>query len=239
MVNCIISFTCSDSTDSIVIYYGESPSITTADNSTYTDPDTCSYNAIRADRKMLITGLTESTTYYYRIYAVGEGWADTEDSFTTLDRFTTEYKDEFYDTYLVEASSNMDIVQQAGAKYGSSFLGGAGSSDYGYVTMNKDGSTYRMLLHNYSGNRDAFYFFSSNDGTTWTDEGQWTVTGDDYADRHFGAWTNDSENNQWVVTYVIDEKDGWIATSSTHDGTYSAKSIRRILGRYHKSNFGH
>lgn len=221
VVNCIISFTCSDSTDSIVIYYDTSPGITTGDSSTYTDPSGCNYGN-RADRKMLITGLTESTTYYYRIYAVGEGWADSEDSFTTLDRFTTEYKDEFYDTYLVESSSNMNVVQQTGTKHGSKLIDAGASLGYAYVTMIKDGSIYRMLVADYG---NGFRLYSSNDGITWSYDGQWSVIGDDYADRHFGGWTNDSENNQWVVSYCIDEKDGFIATSPTPCGTYTSVKV--------------
>ena len=228
-VNCIVSFTCSDSSDSIIIYYNTSSGIDTGDMATYTDPDDCTYSA-RTNRKMLITGLTEETTYYYRIYADGEGWASSEDSFKTLPRFTTDYVDLFYDEYLVDSSSNMDVEQQTGVKHGSAIIDESGSGVYGvgYPSVVMDGDTLWISVHDYV-DRDYLQLYkSTNNGTSFTDEGRWTMTGEPGPpdnDRRFGGWTNDSENNQYVFTYVIDEKDGYLATSNTLTGTYSTTKV--------------
>ena len=168
-VNCIVSFNCTDSTDSIKIYYDTSASVTTGDSSTYTDPDTCS-KSNRVSRKMLIRGLTEDTTYYYRLYSTDDtDWCAVEGSFTTLPRFTAEWKDEFFDTYLIDASSGLELEQNPGDKSG--ILIGAGTQGYNdigytYVTMLKEGDTYMFWGNPRPTNEDNTYF-TSNDGVVW------------------------------------------------------------------------
>jgi len=116
-VSCIIEFDAPATDSYIRIYYGKSTGIDATDNMTYRDPDLCTYGE-RTHRKMLIRGLTEDTTYYYRLRDTEiDEWLSDELSFTTLSRFTndTGWKDEFFDLYLVDSnSSGLVIDQQVG-----------------------------------------------------------------------------------------------------------------------------
>ena len=217
-VTALVSFTCSDSTDIIRIYHSTSPGITTGDISSYDDPDDVNLGN-RADRTMLIRNLTEDTKYYYRIYAVGEGWAAAEDSFRTLPRFTTEWKDEFFDDYYMDASSGVQLEQQSGTKYGSSFIGD-NPNDYGYVTVIKYLGEYHMFMTNYTSNTyvTAFTRFNSSDGLNWKHQGTYTISGDS-SGVHYGNWLYDG--TEWYITYTVGESKGYIAESATLDGTYT------------------
>ena len=175
-VNCIISFNVvgGDSSDTIRIYYDTSSGITTGDSCTYDDPDDCTYGS-RTDRKIIIRGLTDSTTYYYRIYNVDEtSWVSSEDSFTTNARFTTQWKDEFFDEFLVEDSSNMALEQQVGIKSGK--LIDVGTQDWNdgglsYISIYKENNTSYHLWSTsrqrpLTINNNCIYMHST-DGVNW------------------------------------------------------------------------
>jgi hypothetical protein len=169
-INCIVNFTLSDSSDDIIIYYSKSSGVDTSDNESYSDPGFTNRD-YTSDRQMLLRGLEDSTTYYFKLYAEGEGWCDdVEYNFTTLPRFTTEYKDEFFDEYLIESSNDIKLEQQSGVKE---------TVDnpieevkwVSWISIIEEDNLYRM----YCGDMDdmsTYITYTSSDGITdWSHEG--------------------------------------------------------------------
>jgi len=175
-VNCIISFTCADSTDSIKIYWSRFSPVTTGDNDTYVDPDDCNYTD-RTNRKMLIRGLDDSTTYYYRLWSTDDSaWCDSENSFTTLNRFNGYFVDEFFDFYYVDDSYNVSRMLSYGEKHNGNYVDGDpiinvtyGGTYEGFSNpkvINNNG-TWQLWGSNQSNEGYMGYFYSS-DGINWT-----------------------------------------------------------------------
>jgi len=183
VVGCVVDLTCADSSDVIKIYYSETSPVTTSDDATYVDPSDLVGASGRTNRKILIRGLSEETLYYYRVYSTKDaGWSVAESSFTTLPRYTTEWQDEFMDFYLIEASNEVDIVQQNGIKRGSSMPVGTNPivHDNGTLTYNAGGWGYVSVVKNATGqwfmwiqgynaayNGEALWFYTSTDGINW------------------------------------------------------------------------
>jgi len=172
VVSCLVNFTAKDKTDSIRIFYDTNPGIDTNDNSTYIDPENCNLSD-RKYRTMIIEELKENTTYYYRLYNVDtSSWYTNERNFTTKERFTTWYRDSFYDMYLINSSNNVAIVQQTGVKDPNNPLidwaYGDQPNGIGYICVMNDSGTWRLWALNYSGTSyNRLCYFESSDGRTW------------------------------------------------------------------------
>lgn len=88
---------------------------------TYTDPTDLTngeyYGSGSIQRYMLVRGLNSSTTYNYTINL--NGTSDASGTFTTLPRYTNEtgWGDEFIDTYLIQSSNNINLVQSTIVEY--------------------------------------------------------------------------------------------------------------------------
>ena len=244
-VNCVINFTCNDNTDSVKIYYGKSSPITTGDNETYTDPDEVPGYENRVDREMLIRGLTEDTTYYYRIYSTDDtNWCAAEGSFTTLSRFTnaTGWKDEFFDTYLIEQNSTLNLVQQdliekqlliqnwTGDQTGDDAWRGRGAY-YCNVIHDSDGlfkCLANMQPEELLDENGTAYWYSS-DGISWSapERVSYEVNrergGGDFHNLA-GGWINIS--GKWWHYYKANQgHDGFhISVSNEENGTYDQSS---------------
>jgi len=178
VVACILEFSCLNTTDSIRIYYDTNPGVTTADSYTYTDPEDCNKGE-RLKRKMIIEGLTENTTYYYRLYNVDtSSWYKQEGNFTTLPRFTSKWVDKFYDTYLISSRSNVDIVQQVGVKDPDnpliSYAYGSQPNGLSYINVIKDNGIWRCWAVNVS-DREHPSYLTSSDGVSWSEPQSITI----------------------------------------------------------------
>jgi hypothetical protein len=183
-VNCIFQFNCTDSTDTIQIRYAKHSGITTSDNASYIDPTQIT-NGSREHRFMVIWALNESTLYYYRIYSTKTStWASDEGSFTTDDRFIAQWKDEFFDTFLVSQSSGVGIRQIAGSKYSLNPVISTSAGNGWHLrdilrywdnnTQDLIDNKYILYTNNISDNYKVVYFTSSN-LNTWA--GPYDVTG--------------------------------------------------------------
>ena len=184
-VNAIVNVTMSSPTHSITIYYDTTTIVDELDRHTLeyggqtsssisNDYGDVVYNIgtfLNNPRSVMVRGLTESTTYYYRIYDnTDHTWADgTLRSFTTLPRFTTEWVDKFYDYYLIESRNNMFIVQQSGKVQQTTFSFYNGIL---YPSVIYDGGYFRMYgtdARSGTGYRDRYYAMQSADGlTSWS-----------------------------------------------------------------------
>lgn len=228
VVACILEFNATSISDTYRIYYGESSGITTGDNATYIDPPDCSYGD-RIARKMIIDGLTEEITYYYRIYDTGaSSWHSAEDSFTTLPRFTndTGLKDEFFDTYLIDASSGISIAQQVGTKDTNNPLithtYGSQPNGIGYLSVVNDSGTWRLWATNCSNAAteiDNNAYFTSTDGVSWTYQNDVGVTSIEYSEKFYSTFRKVADT-YYALFKRVNSK-GCIASCATPGGTYT------------------
>jgi hypothetical protein len=181
VVTTIIEFDSSDTTSTYRIYFSTSSGITTSNDHTYRDPDDRTSNQDDTHRRMVIMGLQDNTTYYYRIRNIDTGlWKNDESNFTTNPRFnsTIPWKDEFYDTYYTDASNNIELVQEDGIKYDGNPIipcnaiagtGQTGPTEYGYccpVVHKQSDTEWHMWGFNFSSYVNPWYA-TSTDGLTW------------------------------------------------------------------------
>ena len=158
------------------IYFAERPGITTSDNSTLRyggakNNGDAIYNIDVfgfSPRYILVRGLNDSTTYYYRIYDCDDAdWASDEGIFTTTSRFTTVWDDLFFDDYLIEANNSMEITYYT-PEYADKQNQLMNSTDFYYPSfIIEDG-----VWHTYSteGNVKFVYYWNSTNGTSWANK---------------------------------------------------------------------